>query len=449
MMMLGVVALSLFCVSFARAQAEDRPNIVFVITDDQRWDCLSIVGHPFLKTPNIDRLGREGAVFKNYFVTLPLCSPSRASILTGQYANRHGIVDNKDRAAESHTLVTFPMRLQKAGYETAIFGKWHMGVDPSPRPGFDRWVVCPGQGRYENPIFNEDGKRVEKQGYFTDLVSEMAVEYIRTKHEKPFMLWVGHKAVHTNVVPADRHKDLYKDDLLPTVESYWDDMKGKPALTRPLTQPMEKGHPAFGVTDDFVRRQLRSIQSVDDGIGKMLKALEDTGQLESTIFVYTSDNGFFFNEHHLGDKRCPYEESVRAPFLVRYPKRVKAGTVLDQMVLNIDVAPTFLELAGAEISSDMQGKSMLPLFADSSAKGRDSILLQYFYEPKYENVPGWWAVRTPRFKYIEYDGFAGMEEMYDLQSDPHEMKNLVNQEAQAEQVKKLKTELARLKDEYK
>jgi N-acetylglucosamine-6-sulfatase len=224
MTLLGAAALFLSLVASARAAAEpaslSRPNIVFVITDDQRWDCLSIMGHPFIKTPNIDRIGREGAVFKNYFVTLPLCSPSRASILTGQYAHKNGIVDNRDRAAESHKLVTFPMRLQQAGYETAIFGKWHMGTDASPRPGFDRWVVCPGQGRYEDPIFNEDGKRVVKPGYFTDLVSDMAVEFIKAKREKPFMLYVAHKAVHSQPTPAERHKDLYKDDVLPTVESF-------------------------------------------------------------------------------------------------------------------------------------------------------------------------------------------------------------------------------------
>jgi N-acetylglucosamine-6-sulfatase len=431
------------------SQKSDRPNIVFVITDDQRWDCLSIMGHPFLKTPNIDRIGREGAVFKNFFVTLPLCSPSRASILTGQYAHKNGVVDNRDHSALSHQLVTFPMRLQKAGYETAIFGKWHMGVDASPRPGFDRWCVCPGQGRYEDPIFNEDGKRIVKPGYFTDLVSDMAVDFIKAKRDKPFMLYVGHKAVHTPPAPAERHKDLYKDERLPTVESFWDDMSGKPALTRPLTQEMEKGHPAFGCTDAFIRGQMRCIAAVDEGVGRMIKTLEETGQLDNTVFVFTSDNGFLWNEHHLGDKRCAYEESIRVPFLVRYPKRVKPGTVLEQLALNIDVAPTFLELAGVEIPSDVQGKSLVPMLADSSTKGRESMLLQYFYEPRYENVPGWHAVRTERFKYIEYEKFPGMEEMYDLVSDPHEMKNLVKDPGEAEQVKKMKKELGRLKDEFK
>ncbi|HEX8523753.1 MAG TPA: sulfatase [Tepidisphaeraceae bacterium] len=450
--LIALLLLALAAPVFAQTTKPSRPNIILIITDDQRYDCLSITGHPFLKTPNFDRIGREGAVFKNYFVTLPLCSPSRASILTGQYASRHGIIDNKDRAAQSHQLKTFPQLLQKAGYETALFGKWHMGVDPSPRPGFDHWCAMPGQGRYIDPVFNQDGQRVVKKGYITDVLTTLTTDFIenRAAKDKPFFLYLGHKAVHSQFTPAERHKDLYADQILPTPPSVFDDMKGKPALLQAEDKPLPKEHLGLAVPDSVIRDQLRCIQSVDDSTGAILKSLEKSGQLDNTVIVFTSDNGYFWNEHHLGDKRAAYEESIRCPLLIRYPKQIKAGTVREQIVLNIDLAPTFLELAGATSPEKLQGQSLVKLFSEDVA-GKDfrtSALFEYFKESAYANIPTWKAVRTDRYKLITYPEFPGMEELYDLKADPAEMKNLIKEDSAKGTVEQLKMELARLRKQY-
>jgi len=447
----ALVALFTCAVAHVRAADAPRPNIIFILTDDQRWDALSIVGHPFIKTPNIDRIGKEGAIFKNYFVTMSLCSPSRGAILTGQYPHKNGIIDNKDRGAQSHKLVTFPMHLHDAGYETAMIGKWHMGPDATPRPGFDRWVVFPGQGRYPDPVFNEDGKVVHKQGYLTDILTDYAVEFIEKKRDKPFCLYLGEKACHVPAIPAQRHKDLYKDVKLPVPPDVYDDMKGKPAMTRALPATMPKDHLGYAVPDEVIRNQIRCVQSVDDGVGKIFEALQKTGQLDNTIIVYSSDNGYFWNEHHLGDKRAAYEEGIRDPFLVRYPKLIKPGTVREQMVLNIDIAPTFLEVAGVKVPDSVQGKSLVPLFMEDPAaeQWRKSILIEYIFEPPYWNVPGYHAVRTNDWKYIHYDDLPGMDEMYDLKNDPYEMKNLATDEKSASQLDQLKRELSRLENELR
>lgn len=416
-----------------------RPNVVFIITDDQRWDCLGCMGHPFLKTPNIDRIAREGALFQNAFVTLPLCSPSRASFLTGQYATRHGIVGNTAAGGPiSHQLDTWPRRLQAAGYATAAIGKWHMGTDDAPRPGFDRWVVFKGQGRYENPVFNIDGVQTKTTGYVTDLITDYAVEFIRQdRGDKPFALYVGHKAVHGPFHPAPRHKELYADDPLPEYPGEKDDLKGKPAITRKVAE-MEPGHPAYGVSDSLIRNQLRSIVSVDDGVGRILQALQETGKLDNTLVIFTSDNGFFWNEHRLGDKRAAYEESIRIPLVMRYPALINAGSVIKPMVLNIDIAPTVLELAGAQPVEGMHGRSLVPLLKDQQAKWRTSVLLHYYLEEKYPNIPTWQSVRTDNWKYIHYPDHPGMDELYDLQQDPHELTNRINDPAAIRELVRLK-----------
>ena len=296
------------------AQAAERPNIVVILLDDLRWDDLGCTGHPFAKTPHIDRIAREGALFNNAFCTTPLCSPSRASILTGLYSHRHGIVDNTDRSPASHRLTTFPRLLHDAEYETAFIGKWHMGVDDSPRPGFDRWVSVKGQGAYFDPELNVDGRRTHAQGYVTDIFNQHAVEFLERPPRKPWLLYLSHKAVHPNLEqradgsisdplagkfePAERHRALYTDAKAPRRLNVSDTLVGKPALQRQIEGLPPLG-PATGTDDETVRNRLRMLTAVDDGVGRILDTLARQNLLDDTIVVFTSDHGYFYGEHGL------------------------------------------------------------------------------------------------------------------------------------------------------
>ncbi len=453
--LLNLVALAVSFFAFSTHAIEaPRPNIVFVLVDDLRWDALSCMGSPVAKTPNIDRLAKEGALFKNFFVTLPLCSPSRASFLTGQYAHKNGILDNTDRAARSHELVTFPKLLHDVGYETAYIGKLHMGNDDSPRPGFDRWVSFKGQGVYNDPMINFDGKAERAPGYITDILNSNAVAFVKKEHTKPFVLYLAHKAVHGPFTPAERHKNLYDGATGQPPPSARDSLEGKPAITY-SERKVINGKPPKSNSKAWknfptltMLQQLRALAAIDEGIGQIFSALEETKQLDNTIFIFSSDNGFFWGEHGLGDKRWAYEESIRDPLLVRYPKMAKAGSVIKKIVLNIDLAPTLLELGGAKIPNDVQGQSFLPLLKNSKAKWRDSALFEYFNEKPYR-TPTWQAVRTDRWKYIQYSELTGMDELYDLKADPFEMKNLMNDSTAQKSLKNMKAELARLQKRYR
>ena len=414
------------------AQRTKRPNLVFVLVDDLRWDALGYAGHPFVKTPNIDRIAREGAIFANAFVTTPLCSPARGSFLTGQYVRTHGVRGNGDNAERSHKMTTFPRLLREAGYATAYVGKWHMGNDDSPRPGFDRWVSFRGQGQYEDPPLNIDGERVTKQGYVTDLLSDYAAEFIRKQSlDKPFCVYLAHKAIHGPFSPAARHATLFSDTVIRRSANAQDNLAGKPMLTRELPQAaakkaQKKGGPATP-GDELVRNQLRCLTSIDEGVGRVLKALEETKALDNTLIVFTSDNGYFWGEHGLGDKRASYEESIRIPMTARYPALIKAGSRIDGMVLNIDIAPTMLAAAGVAPHKQMQGRSFLPLFSGKTKGWREHFLCEYFMEQNFARVASWEAVRTARYKYVHYFDLKDMDELYDLQADAGEMKNLIGE----------------------
>jgi arylsulfatase A-like enzyme len=446
---LGLVILSLFTCS---GWAADKPNIVFVLVDDLRLGTMSCEGHPFSKTPNLDRLAREGAMFRNAYVTTPLCSPSRGSFLTGQYAHRHQVIDNADFQKRSHELVTFPMLLRGAGYETAYVGKWHMGNHDEPKPGYDHWVSFKGQGVYENPMINVNGKAQKIEGYMTDILSDHAVEFLKREHQKPFVLCVGHKAVHGPFTPAPRHKNLYAGEPLPKAPpSLNDALEGKPAVRQMRESQAKGGRPAD--TDQIVKRdlptglilaQLRSLKSIDEGIGKMLAALEETKQLDNTLFIFTSDNGYFWGEHGLGDKRWAYEESVRIPLLMRFPKMIKAGSQPKEMTLNVDIAPTLLELGGANIPDSMQGRSLVPVLKGNTRNWREAVFLEYFVDRQYPRFPKWQAVSSGDWKYIHYPEVEGMDELYDLESDPHELENLVDSKKRTVQsrLRKLRAELS-------
>lgn len=437
-----------------------RPNIIFIITDDQRWDSLGVTGHRHAKTPNIDRLAREGALFSNFFTTTPLCSPSRASFLTGQYAHAHKITNN-DRLgldAISHTLPTFPRRLREAGYETAFIGKWHMGLDDSRRPGFDHWISFKGQGIYLDPVVNVDGRPRQLDGHMTDWLNRWALEFVRRPHRKPFLLYLSHKALHTPYLPAKRHESLYAGARYVAPPSAADDMSGKPVLRRQVEpvdwatlegvapEPPESRRGRGTDRDSVVRDQLRTLAGVDEGVGELLRALGRAGQLDNTVVVYTSDNGYLLGEHgQFDNKRFAYEESIRVPLIVRYPKRVAAGTQVDALALNIDVAPTLLELAGAEPLEKVHGRSLLPLLAGRAEGWRESFLAEYFLEKVAPRAPAWQAVRTLRWKYIHYPELEGMDELYDLGADPAEMRNIFKDPASRPALEAMKAELERLR----
>ena len=433
---------------FAGIASAAPPNIVFILTDDLRFDALSIAGHPFVKTPNIDRIGREGARFRNMFVTTPLCSPSRASFLTGQFVHKHGVLDNTDHNELSHKLVTYPALLRRAGFETAFMGKWHMGTDDMPRPGFDRWVSFKGQGAYNDPDLNFDGKRVKTPGYITDILNDEAVKFLKQPHKKPFILYLAEKAVHGPFTPADRYKDLFTNDTIQRAPNTKDTLEGKPVLQRKIGDLPPIG-PGTGPNDQVVRNQLRTLMAVEESVGKILKTLEDLKQLDNTVVVFTSDNGYFWGEHGLGDKRAAYEESIRTPLVIRYPKLIRAGTVLDQMVLNVDIAPTMMEIAGQTVPDTFQGRSLVPLFRNKDAPWRTSLLAEYYEEKGNPRIPTYKAIRTPRSKYIHYLNLDGMDEFYDLTLDPYEMNNVVDKPGEQKELARMKAELERLLQQTK
>jgi arylsulfatase A-like enzyme len=442
--------------------SDSRPNIVFILVDDLRWDELGCAGHPYIKTPNIDRIAREGAMFRNAFMTTPLCSPSRASFLTGQYAHTHGITDNVDRSAASHKLVTFPQLLHQSGYETAFIGKWHMGNDDTPRPGFDRWVSFKGQGEYYDPDINEDGKSVKPSGYITDLLNGYAVEFIKRRHDKPFLVYLAHKAIHPEVtqnndgsvnladserfIPAERHRNLYAGKTVPRRPNAMRAPAGKPALERRIGDLPPLGAGA-GARDESILGRQRTLMAIEDGVGEIFAALKETGQLDKTVIVFTSDNGYFYGEHGLSvERRLAYEEAIRTPLLVRYPPMIKARTARDEFALNIDLAPTLLYVAGASVPGNMQGRSLAPLLKGERVKWRDSFLIEYYSDRVFPRIArmGYKAVRNGRWKYIRYLELEGMDELYDLKTDPYEMKNLINQPGAEKALGRMKQEMERL-----
>ncbi|HEY0336649.1 MAG TPA: sulfatase-like hydrolase/transferase, partial [Burkholderiales bacterium] len=378
-----------------------KPNILVILIDDLRYDEFGAGGHPYMKTPHIDRIAYEGMLFERAFHTTPICSPNRASILTGQYASRHGIIDNVARDAASHRLPNYHLELQRLGYDTAHIGKWHMGNDGKPRPGYDYWVAFDGHGRLRDPRLNEHGTYVQRHGYITDIMNEMAVAFVKREHAKPWSLFFAHKAVHPDAeqaadgtfrmdgyVVAERHTDLYrncvfpkKPNMLPQAEI----VKQKPAWAEALE--LRKSRESRALLDaihageqEEIRLRAAMMASVDEGVGMLFEALEASGELDNTIIFFLGDNGYFFGEHGLGpERRFAYEEGIRSPFTVRYPKRIKAGSHSKNLVVRQDIAPTLIELAGGKPGKHVQGRSLLPLFVGSkrksSASWRKSILL--------------------------------------------------------------------------
>lgn len=448
-------------VGVGAAIADRRPNFVFILIDDLRWDALSSTGQPFARTPSIDRLAREGLLFSNAFVTTSLCSPSRASFLTGLYAHSHGVRTNENQEIDPN-LPTFATELRAAGYETAFIGKWHMRNTAGPRPGFDYWLSFLGQGVYLDPELNENGHSFKADGYTTDLLTQYAIDFLKRPRDKPFCLCLWHKAVHSDCIPAERHQHLYAGVRLAEPPNYRDTFEGKPNWQRALAQSRGWGRsvssraaPASIAPDPWRAKNpealnyYRTLAAVDDSVGQVLARLEESGALDNTWVVFAGDNGFFQGEHRRMDKRMAYEESIRIPLLVRGPGVRESGRRVDQIVLNIDLAPTFLDLAGSTPSPSMQGRSLRPLFERAKTPWRKSFLYEYWKEAWLPGVPSMIGVRTDRWKYVRYPDLRDIDELYDLERDPHELHNLAEDAASAEQLGRMRAELDRLVKESK
>ncbi len=434
-------------------------NVIFILSDDHRYDYMGFMNTvPWLETPALDRLAREGAHCENAFVTTSLCSPSRASILTGQFSHVHTVVDNSAPAPKD--LIYFPQYLQKENYQTAFVGKWHMGrKDDSPRPGFDHWVSFLGQGVYYNPTINVNGKRVKHQdsAYIANVLTDYAIDWIDQRNaEQPFFLYLSHKSVHSEFAPAgEDHYDYHGKEIpYPTSMKITDPEAAKIEGVNYEKIPIwvkRQRHSWHGVDyayhgqlsmDTVVWRYTESLTSMDRQIDRLLDYLDEEGLAENTLIIYMGDNGFSFGEHGLIDKRHMYEESIRVPMLVRAPDLVEGGKKIKEMIQNIDIAPTILALAGIQKPEQMNGRSFLPLLAGKSVEGwRDRIFYEYYWEHDFPQTPTTHGVRTDRYKYIRYQGVWDTNEFYDLQEDPEEMNNLIESPQHQEIIKELVTEL--------
>jgi N-acetylglucosamine-6-sulfatase len=411
------------------SQAGKRRSLIFILTDDHRFDVMSCAGHPFVRTPHLDRLAKRGVLFENAFVTTSLCSPSRASILTGQYVHAHGVTDNITPLPPR--LQTFPQMLQKHGYRTALIGKWHMGGDSDePRPGFDRWISFRGQGRYYDPVLNTDGVRREVKGHVTDILTEEALRFIEENRSRPFLLYLGHKAVHADFQPAQRHKNLYSDVPIPYPKSYAateENYRGKPDWVR---KQRNSWHGVDGMYDhridfeQFYRDYCRTLMGVDESVGRILSELEGKGLLNDTLVVYMGDNGFQFGEHGLIDKRTMYETSIRVPMMAHCPDLFSGNRRVHGMALNLDIGPTMLAAAGAPALPTAQGRSLLDLVR-GDPNWRSEFLYEYFWERDYPQTPTVLGLRTDRHSYMSYHGIWDLDELYDLERDPGQMNNLL------------------------
>jgi len=412
----GAVCLSSAALSWGAP--DPPPNIVFILTDDHRWDALGILGHPVVETPTLDRLCREGVRFENAFVTTSLCSPSRASILTGQYAHTHGVKNNLTPWRNEN--VTFLELLARAGYDTAFIGKWHMpGALPALR-GVDRFVtftVQGGQGQYfDCPLIVDGRETPSRKPYITRELTDYALEFLSEKRENPFCLVLSHKAVHHQFLPPPELAGIYRGKKLPlpAEADTWISMNPD-LLYCGLLGPLERTY----------RNYMETLHATDLEIGRIVENLSELGLAEDTVIVYFADNGFFLGEHRLMDKRWPYEESIRVPCIVYDPRRKgQGGRVAGQMVLNIDLAPTLLDLAGVPVPARMEGLSMRPVLEDAGAPGRGAWMYEYFRDFPYR-VPSMEAVRTERYKYVEYHG-RKPDELFDLARDPGEKRNLMD-----------------------
>ena len=434
-------------------------NIVLILSDDHRYDFMGFMeeGPAFLETPNLDRMAEQGAHFRNAFVTTSLCSPSRATILTGQYMHHHRVVDNQRPVADGTRF--FPEYLQEAGYTTGFVGKWHMGHDnDEPRKGFNHWVSFKGQGTYFDPELNLNGSRKSFKGYTTDILADQALEWLKTRtDEDPFLLYLSFKAVHYPFQPAPRHHGRYEDKAIDypmtmantesnyQTQSNWirERRYGIHGIDHMETGPLDKDPvPSF---DDLYHRYCETVHGLDENIGRVLDYLDSSKLMENTIVVYLGDNGFALGEHGFYDKRDAFEESIRIPMLAMAPGLIKPGSKIDAMMLNMDLAPTLLEAANINIQKSMKldGQSALPWLRGETIPWRDHLLYEYHWEWNFPATPTTLAIRGDRYKYIYYHGVWDRNGFYDLETDPNERVNLINIPAYQEQILSMRSQLFR------
>ncbi len=470
-----------------RAALADRPNILFVFTDDHSPLAMSAYGSRINQTPNMDRLAHEGMLFRHCLVTNSICGPSRAVILTGKYSHLNGFLRNGNRFDGSQQ--TFPKLLRKAGYQTAMVGKWHLASDPT---GFDYWNVLIGQGPYYNPPMIENGERKQHTGYTTDIITDIALDWLENGRDgdEPFMLMYQHKAPHRNWQPAPRHLNLYDDVTIPEPETLFDDYSGRGTAARSQSMTVAKHlnaadlklnaprnltdeqlaawNAAYGPKNQafeeanlqgrdlvrwkyqrYIKDYLRCVKAVDENLGRVLKYLDESGLAENTIVIYSSDQGWYLGEHGWYDKRWMYEESLHMPLVVRWPGMVEAGTENRDLVSNLDFAETFLDIADVEIPDDMQGRSLVPLLeGETPADWRKSFYYHYYEYPGPHDVRRHYGVRTDRYKLIYFYKLNEWE-LYDLQQDPHELQSVYGEPAYEGITRELKAELERLREKYR
>jgi len=478
-----------------------RPNILYIMSDDHGYQAVGAYGYGINRTPNIDRIAGEGMRFNNCFVTNSLSGPSRACILTGKFSHKNGFYDNDEKTTFDGSQQTLPKLLQAAGYHTGIVGKWHLKSTPT---GFDYYSVHYDQGEYYNPDFMETGeKRVHYEGYATDLTADNAIRFLKDcendgEKGKPFFLMVHFKAPHRNWMPALNKLSMYEDVTFPVPATFYDNYEGRIAAQQqkmsvekdmligedlktygpwdtirpnefkrmteeqraewdkvynPIIKDFAQKHLQGNKLAEwkfqrYMRDYLKCISSVDDNVGRILDYLKQTGELDNTIIIYTSDQGFYLGEHGWFDKRFMYEESLRTPFVIRYPKVISPGGVTDAMIQNIDYAPTLLDLAGLPVPPDMQGESFKAVLSGEKQTAKEAVYYHYYEFPKPHGVKKHYGLRTDRYKLIHFYNDIDAWELYDLKSDPNELHNLINDPAQAENIKALKKKLVELQIKY-
>jgi len=458
------LALSLLACRSGPAVAAGPPNILFIFSDDHAQHAISAYGSQVNRTPHLDRLAAAGARFTNSFVTNSICSPSRATLLTGQYSHANGVpVFNRFDGTRDHVA----KRLRAGGYHTGMIGKWHLGGEPT---GFDRWVILPGQGGYWNPQFVLPGRTLSIEGHCTAIVGDLSLEFLRTRpRDKPFFLMVHHKAPHRNWQPDERNRRRFADTTVPEPATLRDDYATRPAalpenrqtIARDLTRGDLKHDPPPGLAGDalvawkyqrYMQDYLACVQGVDDEVGRLLDHLDAEGLADETIVIYTSDNGWYLGDLGLYDKRFMYEPGLRVPLIARGPGIV-AGTP-DPLVANIDLAPTFLDLAGLPVPASMQGRSFAPLLrGERPADWRRSVYYRYYHDPGHHDTRAHYGVRTTTHKLIHYWKKDAWE-LFDLRVDPDEQRNLLFDPADAARPEvsrlfaELKAEIVRLQAEF-
>ncbi len=460
-----------------QSSPKDSPNIIFIMADDHAAHAMSCYGSRINETPHIDRIAREGMRFTNTFCTNSICTPSRATILTGTYNHINNVTTLASKM--DNRLQTFPKLLQSAGYQTAIVGKWHLGEGKAHEPtGFDFWRVLPGQGLYHDPVMiDADGERTWT-GYATDLITDFSLDWLRERdRERPFCLLVHHKAPHRRWEPDEKHATMYDDIDIPEPETFNDDYANRSSaaaaakmridrdltpedVKEPIPENLSPTELKSWKYQRYIKDYLRVVASIDDNVGRLLDYLEEDGIAENTIVIYTSDQGFFLGDHGWYDKRFMYEESLRMPFVIRWPAVIQPGSVADAMTLNVDFAPLFLDAAGVEVPADMQGRSFLPVLrGETPTDWRDAMYYRYWMHKSHHNVYAHYGVRTHRYKLIYfYNAALGQPdavdetyepewELFDLERDPYELCSVYNDPAYADVRRELTDLLHRLQEE--